>query len=129
MWDIPGAITAISNVLTRIIPDPNVAAQLQADLTKALFDKESGVLNASKEVMVADAAQDDKYTKRARPTVVYWSLTLVTYITVMASFGHATAIVSALQTVPSDLYNMMMVGIGAFGLSRGVEKGIGALKK
>lgn len=129
MFDIPAAITAVSNVITKLIPDPNQAMQVQAELTKALFDKENGVLNASKDVMVSDGAQDDKYTKRARPTVVYWSLGLTTYIVLMATFGKAGPIVQALQVVPSDLYNMMMVGIGAFGLSRGVEKGIGALRK
>lgn len=126
---IPAILSTLGPLLNKIIPDPQQQAQIQLELTKALMDKDSAVLGAMKDVMVSDSQQDDKYTKRARPTVVYWSLTLVTFITMMASFGKAGPIVAALQTVPSDLYNMMMVGIGAFGLSRGVEKGIGALKK
>lgn len=122
-------LNAILPIINKLIPDPQAQAQIQLELTKALTDKENGVLNAMKDVMVADSQQDDKYTKRARPSVVYWSMAMVTYIIGAASVGHATAIVNALSAVPTDLYNMMMVGIGAFGLSRGVEKGIGALKK
>lgn len=122
-------IQAILGVINKIIPDPQQQAQIQMELTKALLDKDSQVLSAMKDVMVADAQQDDKYTKRARPSVVYWSMAMVTIVGVAGLFGEAQPIISALQAVPSDLYNLMTVGIGAFGLSRGVEKGIGALKK
>lgn len=126
---IPAILSTLGPILNKIIPDPQKQAEVQLEMAKALADKESGVLNAMKEVMVADAQQDDKYTKRARPTVVYWSMGLITLIGVAGVFNDAGPIISALQAVPSDLYTLMSVGIGAFGFSRGVEKGIGALKK
>lgn len=126
---IPSILNVLGPILNRIIPDPQKQAELQLEMTKALLDKDSGILNAMKDVMVADTQQDDKFTKRARPSVVYWSMGMVTVIGIAGVFNHAGPVIAALQAVPSDLYNLMTVGIGAFGVSRGIEKGISALKK
>lgn len=126
-------ITAILNilapVLNRVLPDPVEQAKVQAELTKALVDNQSVIWQTSAQVMVADAQQDDKFTKRARPFLVYWSAGYVTLITVLAPFGIGGAIMSALKDVPSDLWMLMTVGVGAFGASRGFEKGLSMIGK
>jgi len=48
---------------------------------------------------------------------------------VSAPFGLADSIVSALAKAPTELWTLMTVGVGAFGASRGVEKGIAAWGK
>ncbi len=126
---IDDILKIVGPVLSRVLPDPQKQAEIQLELTKALMDKDNGILQASQAVMVADANQDDKFTKRARPSVVYWAMGMITLIGTAGLFGHAEPIISALSAVPSDLYQLMTVGIGAFGVSRGLEKGIGALKK
>ena len=126
---LPVLLSTIGPILGRIIPDQDKRDEIQAELTKALLDKDSALVQAMSAVMAADAAQDDIYTKRARPTVVYWSILLASCIAVAGFFNSAGPIISALQGIPDSLYNMMAVGIGAFGLSRGIEKGIRAIKK
>lgn len=126
---IPTILSFLGPVLNRIIPDPAKQAEIQLELTKALVDKDTGILVAMKDVMVADSQQEDKYTKRARPTVVYWSMSMITLIGILGVFGKAETIINSLAAVPSDLYTLMTVGIGAFSVSRGLEKGIGAIKK
>ncbi len=42
-----------------------------------LLDYETEVAESKKEIMVAELKQDDKYTKRARPTVLYAGLLIL----------------------------------------------------
>jgi hypothetical protein len=126
---IPGILSALLPVLNKFLPDPNQQAQIQVELTKALTERQDELLGAMKDVMVADVAQDDKYTKRARPSVVYWSMAFSTFVAIMGVFGHAQSMIDALKQIPPDLWTLMTVGIGAFGVSRSVEKGITAVTK
>jgi hypothetical protein len=126
---LPMLLPGLMDVIKRVVPDPAQQAQIQQDITTKIIDAQSALWQSSKDVMVADAAQDDKYTKRARPSVVYWSMLFTTLIAVLASFGHAQPVLDALTQVPNELWQLMTVGIGAFGLSRGVEKGISLVKK
>lgn len=117
-------IEAVMPTINKLIPDPQAQAQAKIDMQTALNSVDLANLNASKEVMVADATQDDKYTKRARPTLVYWALSMTTFIAGAALFGKAQVMVDALSQVPTDMWQLMTVGVGVFGASRGVEKGI-----
>lgn len=123
-----GAIEAIlkivAPIITRFFPDPEKQAEINLELQKALMDQQGKVYDAMQAVMTTDANQDDKYTKRARPTVVYWSMAFATLIGVAGFFGHAQPMIDALRQIPTDLWTLMTVGIGAFGFSRSVEKGI-----
>ena len=53
-------------------PQEKLAAQLQIE--QQLQARESAVLDTQKAVMTAEMAQGDSYTKRARPSIVYFGL-------------------------------------------------------
>jgi hypothetical protein len=64
-------------VIDKIWPaqaDPNAKLQAQAELQKMLNEYENTIVTAKAEVMMAEMKQDDKYTKRARPTIIYGGL-------------------------------------------------------
>lgn len=123
---IDDVLKLVMPTINKLVPDPQAQAQAKVELQTVLTSQLSAVLDASKSVMVADSSQDDKYTKRARPSVVYWSMGFATLIATAGAFGHAQPMLDALKQIPSDLWTLMTVGIGAFGVSRGVEKGITA---
>jgi hypothetical protein len=65
------------SILEKIWPpqaDPNLKAQAEAQLAIMLEQRENAVVNAQREIMVAEMQQGDNYTKRARPTLVYSGL-------------------------------------------------------
>lgn len=130
MWTaITTILGLVMPLIKQVVPDTAKQAEIQAELQKQLINNQGLLVNAMKEVMVADASQDDKYTKRARPTLVYWALSFVTLICLATPFGYADAMVNTLLKIPGDLWTLMTVGVGAFGISRGVEKGITLFKK
>lgn len=68
----------IAKILALFKIDPNAAAQHAADLAKIQTDYETAVLNATSQqlhdqaaVNLAEASSTDKFTSRARPTILY----------------------------------------------------------
>lgn len=116
------AFKAIPDILSKFIPDPNVKAQAEAELQKTIAEGQKAQYDAMAQVMAADSASDSKYTKMARPTVVYWSLGMVTLIALAGLFGQAQPIIDALNGVPPDLYDLIRYGVGIYAAGRSTEK-------
>lgn len=52
-------------------------AQAQLEMQQMLQAREDVVINAKRDIMVAEASQGDAYTKRARPSIVYAGLLFI----------------------------------------------------
>lgn len=134
MWSIitsllPSLIPGIVDIIKRIVPDPAQQAEAQKQIIELVNKAQNDVITASKEVMIADAQQDDNFTKRARPMIVYWSMSVTTFIILLSLVGYSEPVVVALKQVPDMLWTLMTAGVGLFTLGRSIEKGIGSLKK
>jgi len=80
MIDITG-IGSIAEVASKIIErffpkkmDDTERAKVQLQVQEMLEQRENAVIEAQKAIMVAEMQQDDTFTKRARPTLVYSGL-------------------------------------------------------
>jgi hypothetical protein len=112
----------ITELLGRLIPDVNARAAAAEEFRKLLLENQSAMLEASKSVMVADAASEGWLTRNARPIVVMWSLAVITVIMVEAMTGGAQNVVRALREVPVELWNLVSIGVGGYMLLRSGEK-------
>jgi hypothetical protein len=125
---IPAIIAAVTGILDKIIPDPNKRMEVEAEIQRALLANQSAIYTAMKDVMAADAASESWATRNARPYTVFWSLGMITWVVISPIFGLQTQTVAAIQGVPSDLWNIAMVGIGGYILAKTVTDGIKASK-
>jgi len=57
--------------------DPNDKLKAQTLIQQAVEARDSQVVSAQKEIIVAEMQQGDKFTKRARPSVVYMGLIFI----------------------------------------------------
>lgn len=76
----------VKGVLDRFLPakmSETERATLEIELQRMLEDRETRLLDAQKEVLVAELSQGDTYTKRARPTVVYLGLLFIALVHVV----------------------------------------------
>ena len=118
-------LPVLGPILEKLIPDANKRAEAQEALTKAVLDNQVAILQASKDVMVADAQSEGWLTRNARPLTVVWSLGVMTWIIAVAPiFGLVEATLGALKAIPDNLWNVMLVGIGGYTLARSVENGV-----
>lgn len=116
---LPAILGPISEILGRIIPDPNKRIELENEITKVMLSNQSALMDAMKSVMVADAQSEGWLTRNARPATVVWGLSMVTWLGVVApSLGIGNEAITAIKQVPSDLWNLVTVGIGAYMLGK-----------
>ena len=79
-----GLITGLGDVVDKFVTTPDEKQKIMLELEKQVTTKFSELeqthraeLQAKERVLVAELTQEDKYTKRARPSVVYTGLFVV----------------------------------------------------
>jgi outer membrane murein-binding lipoprotein Lpp len=124
--------TGISNIIGKFVEDPTQKAELaekvqelaaqQAALVEQSAQKE---MEAQQAIMTAEMSQDDKYTKRARPTIVYSGLVamFLNYVVLpwMAYFTHGGTTLPPIS-VPDYFWGIWGGVCGVYVLGRTVEK-------
>ena len=67
-------------VINKFFPDKmdeKEKALMQVQLTEAIEAREASVISSQKDIMVAEMNQSDNFTKRARPSIVYFGLVAI----------------------------------------------------
>jgi hypothetical protein len=83
---IDTAIGFAGKVIDKIWPSPPTVEQraaLIAQIAPLVDDRDDVVVNAQREIIVAEMQQGDPYTKRARPSVVYFGLVFIGLVHVL----------------------------------------------
>lgn len=115
---IPVLLQAVGPILSRLIPDPKAQADAQAEIIKAISENEGQLTTAMAEVMKSDAASESWMTRNARPTVVFWSLIMITLFMVASIFGYGHDLTEAFKGIPQQLWDLTTYGIGAYILGK-----------
>lgn len=126
---IQGVAGSVTEVVKRLVPDPDKQAELNHEVQIAVQGSITAQMQAMQSVMTADSQSDSKYTSGARPTVVYWSLGMISVIVGLGVFHMADPALEALQAVPDKLWEMITYGIGIFAAGRTVEKGVSTVTR
>jgi len=104
-----GAIESVADlaggIINRIWPpdvSPAEKAAAQLEVQKMLERREAALLTTQREVMVAEMAQGDAYTKRARPTIVYMGLAFIGLVHVVFPIAawYALEVLDKAATMP-----------------------------
>jgi hypothetical protein len=119
MFGIDDAVVAASSLVTAAInkvwPDPTDKAKAEAITIQAASDAALATMKQSMSVMLAEASSSDKWTSRARPSMMY-----VMYVMILASIPmgvifafapeHAQGIIAGVQkwlaAIPDTLWQM-----------------------
>ncbi|MEJ2655591.1 MAG: holin family protein [Desulfobacterales bacterium] len=74
------------SIVDRIFPpsaDPNERMKAQAEMERMLAERENVLVQAKAAVMTSELTQDDSYTKRGRPTIIYAGLVFIFLVHVL----------------------------------------------
>ena len=113
-------------IINKIWPpsaDPNEKLKAQAELERMLNEREGTVIDAQKNIIVAEMSQGDSYTKRARPTIVYAGLAFIFMVHVvlpMLAFFKGTPVPSL--TLPAEFWWAWTGVCGIWIIGRSAEK-------
>lgn len=141
MGDLGVIIGGVSTLLTKLLdaafPNPEDKARAEAVALMAQADAAVKQLQATQEVMKAEAVSADPWTSRARPSFLY-----VVYVVILAgipmgvlyAFAPAMAQHIAegfkqwLAAVPDAMWNLFGIGYLGYTGSRTIEKWKGATR-
>jgi len=125
MFDwIKQAISPIKDLVSEAITDKDKALAINAKIDELENQLASKIIDAKKEVMVAELKQDDKYTKRARPTVVYAGLSFIFLQFVLPYVNYFLSLELPAPTVPGEFWLAWGGAVGVYAFSRSkYEKG------
>jgi hypothetical protein len=113
-------------VMDKIWPpaaDPNAKLQAQMALQEMLEKRENNLVQAQKEIIVAEMQQTDPFTKRARPMLVYAGLFFIFMIHV--AFPMITWFTKQqlpALTLPDDFWWAWGSVVGIWSIGRSAEK-------
>ena len=123
-----------AKLLDKIIPDPEAKARAQLELIKLQQDGQFRELEERMSAIKAEAASNDPWTSRARPSFMYVMYTMILGsipmgITFAVSPETATGIIEGvklwLDAIPSDLYMLFGAGYLGYAHYRTADKKIG----
>jgi hypothetical protein len=116
-------LPAAMDVINRVVPDANERLKIQNELTQKLLENEGQLASAMRDVMVADAQSESWLTRNARPMTVVWSMSIASWIVLIApAIGITEETLQAIKAVPTELWVMMTVGIGAYPIVKMFER-------
>ena len=122
-------IPAVTSLLDKVIPDPSAKAEAQLKLLELSQAGGLKELEASMNVVVAEAQSEHWLTSTWRP------ITMLTFVTIIA-FNYILFPVIGLfidnlppLEIPPDMWDLLKIGLGGYVVSRGVEKSIKEYKK
>jgi hypothetical protein len=96
---IDTAINFAGRIIDRIWPTPPTPEQRAAligQIAPLIDDRDDVVVNAQREIIVAEMQQGDAYTKRARPSVVYFGLLFIGLVHVLFPMVAKIIVITAL---------------------------------
>jgi hypothetical protein len=127
---IGSVIDSVGGVVDRFIQTDDERAQFKLALEKTLQKRDSEVeqtiraeLQAKERVMVAEMAQGDNYTKRARPSVIYFGLVVIAFnyclIPLVQLF---MGLVIEPFALPTEFWFAWSGAVSVYSLGRSMEK-------
>lgn len=112
----------VSDIIGKLVKDKDLATKLEHEINAAMIERDKAVLEASRDVVVAEAQGESALQRNWRPVtmLVFVFIILNNYVIApyVAAFGGT---VPTLE-IPNGMWALLNVGIGGYIASRGIEK-------
>lgn len=120
MWDIPGTITAITNTVSKFIPDANQRAQMEFELQKIALEQQQRQLEAQTEINKVEAQSSSLFVAGWRPAVGWVCVAGLAWKFILGPLGSYVATLCG-STVPlpqintDELFQLLLGLLGMAG--------------
>lgn len=116
-------IGPVSDLLSEVIEDPDERARIEAQLRQRLLEHEGSLVEASRDVVVAETTSASWLARNWRPITMlsFVSIIVNNYIIVpwLQAFGIETV---AVLDLPDAFFTLLTIGIGGYVVGRSLEK-------
>lgn len=133
-----GTIKAVTDVIDDFVTSDEEKIKAKTALEKVLQREKSEIettirteLKSKSDFMIAEVRQGDKFTKRARPSVIYTALFVMLFnYCLMPFLAFVTKEVWSSIILPSEFWDTVTVVISVYSVSRSFDKiGVNPVQK
>jgi len=111
-----------SKVIDRVWPDPAERDKAKLELLRLTQEGEFKDLEASMQVVVAEARSEHWLTAAWRPMTMLSFVAIILHNMLLAPYLQWIFGMHLLVDIPPDLWDLIKLGIGGYVVSRGAEK-------
>lgn len=115
-------IPAIDGVLDKFFTDKDQAAQLKHAVTMAIIEKESSLQEQAGRIIEAEANSMHWVTSTWRPALMYTIILIIANNFLFAPYIGIFFNIDLMLSLPSELWNLLTVGVGGYVVGRSAEK-------
>jgi len=124
---IGGLIKPISDIIGKAVKDKDKAAQLTHDIEQSLIEQSDSIINASRDIIVAEATGESAAQRNWRPHLMYFLMIVIAFnafvVPIVELFtGVRMPVADILSALPDQLWTLLTVGMGGYITGRSIEK-------
>lgn len=125
---IAALLGPLGSIIEKVIPDPNKAAEIKAQMQTEMFRADSEFYKAAGGIVKAEAAGESWLQRNWRPltmlafvTIIVNNYIIAPYVAFFGTLFGADISLPILE-IPAGMWGLLQIGIGGYVASRGVEK-------
>jgi hypothetical protein len=121
-------LNIIGPVLTRLIPDKDLAAKMTQEVTVAIIAQQGQLNAAAGEIIKAEAQSEHWLTSAWRPITMLSFVAIIVNNYILAPYAMLFFDVNVALETPPDLWDLIKIGLGGYVMGRSAEKAIATWK-
>lgn len=126
---IDAVLSIGSKVIDRVWPDPTERAKAKLELMKLAQEGQLKDLEASLQIVVAEAQSEHWLTAAWRPITMLTFVLIIANNYIIAPYTSAMFGVNVMLDIPPDMWSLLKLGIGGYVVGRTVEKAVATYKE
>jgi predicted MFS family arabinose efflux permease len=116
------AIAGVTNLVGQFIEDKDKANELETAIKRKLLSLEQSVIDAQKEVIVAEATSQSFIARNWRPIMMLTFVFIIAnnyiFFPYISLFGGTAMVLE----IPPDMWGLLKIGVGGYVMGRSGEK-------
>jgi len=115
-------IGPVSDLLSEVIEDPDERARIEAELRMRLLSHEAGLVEASRDVVVAEAQGESYLQRNWRPIMMLTFVAIIANNFILAPYIGALGGVEVYLDLPERIWDLLTLGVTGYVVGRSAEK-------
>lgn len=125
---VKSAISPITNVVDKLVKDKDLAKKLDMQLRERLIDSFTTTLESKRDIIVAEASGESWLQRNWRPVLMLSFTAIIVNNYILSPYLQALFGFSVRLEIPSNMWDLLKLGISGYIAGRSAEKGIKAWK-
>jgi len=112
----------VGNVVNKVIPDKDKAAELEKEMTLSLLQSSDALEKARTDIIKAEASSDNWITSSWRPILMLVITAIVAMNYLFTPLIRLFYPEMPMLDLPDELWNLLTIGVGGYVVGRSGEK-------